>query len=732
MLGNPKTRIDGPAKVTGAARYALEYPVDQPLYAISVKSDRNTGVVDSINVAEVEGLPGVVQVIHAGNTLKLKPFPEDGSGGYSSGDGMLPFQDPELRFIGQDVALVVAETLEQAEYAASRIQIAYSAENVPADTEAVFDDYISPGRMQAEVGDVAGARAGAGVVIEQRYSVPSEHHNALEISSCMALWKGDRLTVYDTTQAVTNYQRCTAWIFGLPEENVRVISKYIGGGFGCKGNFWNTSALAPLAAKMTGRPVKLHRTRKDMYTSNGHRPKVYQDLTIAGTEDGTITAIHHATHSYTNRDATYFEACGNATKIMYGVPNIRVEHTYRKLNVPAPTYMRSPGEANGVYALEAALDEFAHAIGMDPVEVRMKNHGDRDPFEDKPFSLKRLRECYTRGAERFGWADRNRTPGQLMRDGKLVGHGMATTTYPANRGGGTCAFVLHADGTLTFKNAIQDIGTGTYTIMAQIVGDAMGIDSDRVRVEIGDSDLPEGTVSGGSKLTASAGSWAIIGVRNFKKKLFGMTVAQADSPHYGLSPDDLTIENGNIKGGGKAEPLGNLVGRSGQPSIEYTERSQRAEDHAFSMMGDAPYSFHSFGAVFAEVEVDPDLGIVTVPRLVAVFDVGKVINAKLAASQFYGGLIWGYGMALLEESKFNDVGKVVNADLSEYHVAVNADIRELDIDYIDEPDYKFSEHGGRGIGEIGTTGTAAAIANAIFNATGKRVRDLPITLDKLL
>ncbi len=732
MIGAPKTRIDGPLKVTGRAKYALEYAVDRPLYAVSVKSGVNTGTVVSLNAAEVEALPGVVRVIHAVNTIKLQPFPTDGSGGYSTGDGLVPFQDTEIRFIGQDVALVVAETLEQAEYAGSQVKIQYSSESTEADTSAVFEDYISPERMQAETGNMAAARAGAEVTVEQRYVVPSEHHNALEISSCIALWKGDRLTMYDTTQAVTNYQRCTAHVFGLPEENVRIISKFIGGGFGSKGSYWATSMLAPLAAKMVGRPVKLHMSRQDMFTSSGHRPKVYQDLTIAGRRDGTITGIEHVTRSYTNLDATYFEACGNATKMLYGVPNIKVAHTYRKLNVSSPKYLRSPGEANGVYALECALDEFAHEIGMDPVELRLMNYADKHPFDGKPFSLKKLGECYRRGGEQFGWADRNREPGKLVRDGKLIGHGMATTTYPANRGGGACTLILDTEGVLTFQNAIQDIGTGTYTVMGQIIGDEMGIDSDRVRVEIGDSDFPAGTVSGGSKLTASAGSWAIIGVRNFKSKLFDMSVAQAESPHYGLSAEDLTVENGMVKGGGKQEPLGNIVARSGEDTVKYTELSQVAKEHAFSMMGDAPYSFHSFGAVFAEAEVDPDLGVVTIPRMVAVFDVGKIMNAKLAASQFYGGMIWGYGMALLEESKYNEVGRVVNADLAEYHVAVNADIRDMKIDYIDAPDYNFSEHGGRGIGEIGATGTSAAIANAIFNATGKRVRDLPITLDKLL
>ncbi|MGY3055447.1 xanthine dehydrogenase YagR molybdenum-binding subunit [Pedobacter sp. UYEF25] len=733
MLGTPKIRVDGPEKVTGAAKYALEYKVDKPLYAVPVKSSINKGRISAMNVEEVEALSGVVKVIHSGNALKLKSF-ENAPAGINAPYKNAPFQDANVNFIGQDVALVLAETLEDAVWAARQLKVTYIKEVGDGDLYKLDGDTVKPkqGMLQFDMGDFHQAMGSAANSIQATYTTPPEHHNPLEISSCISLWDGDKLTIYDTTQGVNNYQNATAWCFGMDPKNVRVIAKYIGGGFGCKGGYWSHTILATMAAKILNRPVKINLTREDMFTSCGNRPRTIQDITVVGGNDGKISGIEHKTHSYKSFDSEYTESCGNLTRILYDIPNMSVSHEFKPLNLPSPTFMRAPGEAPGSFALESALDEFAAKIGIDPIELRLKNYAEVSPFDKKPFSLKKLRECYRKGAESFGWDKRKMTPKSIMRDGKLVGYGMATSTYPAQKAGGAVRLIMHADGNLTVQTAIQDIGTGTWTVMGQIAADTLGIPSKNVKMEIGDSDLPQGFLSGGSNLTATAGDYIIIAVEKLKNLLFSMSIAQPKSPHYNAAMNDLSISNGFVQDkNGRQESIDNIIKRSGKSTCEFTDTSQVGKG-GFGSKADAPFATHSFGVIFAEVEIDPDLGVITVPRLSGVFDVGKIINEKTGKSQLYGGMVWGYGMALLEKTDYNEEGRVVNADLAEYHVAVNADINELTVDYIDEPDYNFSKHGGRGIGEIGIVGTAAAIANAVYNATGKRVRDLPITMDKLI
>ncbi|HEA30667.1 MAG TPA: xanthine dehydrogenase family protein molybdopterin-binding subunit [Leeuwenhoekiella sp.] len=733
MIGSPKIRVDGPEKVSGTAKYALEYKVDSPLYAVPVKSTINRGSVASINVDEVEELPGVVKVIHAGNAMKLKSF-KNAPPYVLVGQKRAPLQDKQVDYIGQDVALVLAETLEDAIWAGRQLKVEYSQEQGDGNIYDLKGKTVKPeqGMLQFEMGAFAEAKNNSSTSVEATYTIPSEHHNPMEISNCIALWDGDRLTVYDATQGVNNYQACTAWCFETDPKNVRVISKYIGGGFGCKGSYWSHTVLAAIAAKMLDRPVKINLSREDMFTSAGHRPRTLQNITITGDQDGKVTGIQHKTNSYTNIEQKYFESCGNLTRVLYDIPNMSVSHEYKPLNLPSPVYMRAPGEAPGSFALESAMDEYAAKIKMDPIEFRLKNYAEVCPFDKKPWSLKKLRECYAKGAEIFGWDQRKQEPKNNMRDGKLIGYGMATSTYPANRAGGAVRLVMDAKGILTVQTAVQDIGTGTWTVMGQIAADAMGISSEMVNMELGDTDFPQGFVSGGSNLTATAGSYIIIAVKKFKEKLLQLSIAQEKSPHYQSSVEDLSIQEGMVESiNGNKEKIGEIIKRSGKDTYDFTDKSQVGKG-GFGYNKDAPYSSHSFGVIFAEVEIDPDLGVITVPRLTGVFDVGKIMNSKTGKSQLYGGMVWGYGMALLEKTDYNPEGRVVNADLAEYHVPVNADIRELTVDYIDEPDYNFSEHGGRGIGEIGIVGTAAAIANAVYNATGKRVRDLPITMDKLI
>ncbi len=734
MIGTPKMRVDGPEKVSGAAKYAVEYKVDKPLYAVPIKSAINKGSITSINADEVEGLPGVVKVLHSGNAMKLKSF-VGAPPGISVGHKRIPLQDAKVSYIGQDVALVVAETLEDAVWAGNQLKIEYDKEEGEGNTaDLISGALITPDKemLQFTMGSYSEALAQASRKIDATYTIPSEHHNPMEISNCIALWDNEKLTIYDATQGVNNYQAATAWCFDLDKKNVRIISKYIGGGFGCKGNYWSHTTLAAMAAKMLGRPVKSNLTREDMYTSCGNRPKTVQQIVIAGGEDGKIAAIQHKTNSYTDMEQKYFESCGNLTRILYDIPNMNIVHQFKTLNLPPPTFMRAPGESPGSFALESALDEYADKLGMDPIELRLKNYAEICPFDKKPWSLKNLKDCYEKGAERFGWNQRKAKPKSTMRDGKWVGYGMATSTYPANKAGGAVKLIMDADGILTVQTAVQDIGTGTWTVMGQIAADTLGIPSENVHMELGDSDFPQGFMSGGSNLTATAGDYIMVAVKKFKDRLLTMSIGQKESPHKGSSIEDLSINEGMIVGkNSDKEPLANIIKRSGDNKYEFTDTSQVGKG-GFGYHKEAKYSSHSFGAIFAEVEIDPDLGVITVPRLSGVFDVGKIINEKTGKSQLYGGMVWGYGMALLEKTDYNPEGRVVNADLAEYYVPVNADIQEFTVDYIDEPDYNFSQHGGRGIGEIGIVGTAAAIANAIYNATGKRVRDLPITLDKLI
>lgn len=738
MIGIAKPRIDGPAKVQGQARYAVEYPVDNPLYAVIAKSTVAKGTIRNVDSTDAEKIPGIVQVIHAGNALKLTPYPTGPDTRFAAiyGESILPLQQQEVVYVGQAVAVVIATRIEDAWLGASRIKIDYDIEE-PAVEREQEEGYVKPSAgegLQYERGDLEAARAAAAFVVSEEYSVPTEHHNPMEMGGTTVLWNGQKLTVYDATQGVANTQACIAHCFGLPPENVRVIAHYVGGGFGCKAFFWSHTLLAAMAAKITERPVKLILNREDMYTLMGHRPETFQRITLASDKDGKISGAEHITSSYNSETGEHFEPCGITSARLYNIPNFAMHHRYLKLNLPSPTYMRGPGESNGTFALESAMDELALKLDMDPVELRMHNYAASNLEQQRPYSSNKIRECYQRGAELFGWQNRNQNPGKLLKDGRLVGHGMASASYPANLSPGSCTITLSGDGSATVQTAVQDIGTGTYTVVGQITADALGIASDRVEVEIGDSDFPRGPMSGGSQVTASVGNYIIKAAEQLKKQLIELTVQQSDSPHYQASPESLTIAQGTIRDtNGNSEAIESIIRRSGQDILTAEVSSKKGRGFGTPPSQSEPgSSFQSFGAVFAEASIDPDLGVITIPRIVGVYDVGTIINPKLAMSQLYGGIIFGYSMALLEATEFNDTGRIVNADYAEYHVPVNADINDITVEFLNEPDYVFSKHGGRGLGEIGTTGTAAAIANAIYNATGKRIRSLPITLDKLL
>ncbi|MET0795411.1 MAG: xanthine dehydrogenase family protein molybdopterin-binding subunit, partial [Polyangiaceae bacterium] len=511
-------------------------------------------------------------------------------------------------------------------------------------------------------------------------------------------------------------------------DNVRVISHFVGGGFGCKGTPWSHIGLCAMAARVAKRPVKLALTRQQMFSLVGHRPSTIQHLVLGADAAGKLTAIQHEVWSETARFDEFVEPAAVQTRMLYACPNVSTSHRLVQLDIPIPTFMRAPGESTGTFALESAMDELAVALKLDPLELRLRNYAERDEGEGKPWSSKSLRECYRQGAERFGWAKR-RAQSRSLRDGhSLIGYGMASATYPAHQKGSAAVARLRRDGSVLVQAGSQDIGTGTYTIMAQIAADALQLPVERVVFELGDTAMPETPVSGGSQTASSTGSAVQLAALALRDKLIDLAVADARSQLFGLEARAVQASAGELSAadGKHKDTFSALLERSGQPEISaQASTKEKAERKQFSL--------HSFGAQFVEVRVDEDTGEVRVSRAVGAFAAGKILNAKTARSQFLGGMVWGIGFAL-QEHTVRDArsGRIVTRDLADYHVPVHADIPALEVISIDEHDPHVNEIGAKGIGEIGITGITAAIANAVYNATGKRVRDLPITLDKLV
>jgi xanthine dehydrogenase YagR molybdenum-binding subunit len=513
------------------------------------------------------------------------------------------------------------------------------------------------------------------------------------------------LLIHECTRGIKQLQRVVANAFGLPQENVRIICPFIGGAFGSKAFQWSHTLLAAAAAKLVQRPVKLTLTRPQMFDSAGQRAQTEQKLSLGADKDGKLVALRHATTTHTSLTHDYTEPCGNMSRMLYSCPNVEVSHRLVRLNLATPCPMRAPGETPGVYALECALDELAHQISVDPVELRLRNYAEIDEYKNRPWSSKKLRECYQRAAEKFGWSNRNKKPGSMRAaNGSQIGFGMATAVYPAGQQKTGATAILNKDGTVVIRSATHEIGTGTYTAMSQFAADTLGISIEKIHFELGDSQFPYAPNNGGSWMTASVGPAVMGACRELKKKVADLA---------GNWPDD-------------SAQLDDLFKRAGQEQIqaEFNSEPNKEEREKFT--------FLSYGAIFVEVHVDA-FGQVRVKRAVGVYDMGRMINPRLARSQITGGLLFGFSTALMEGTVPDEkTGRIVNANLAEYHVAVHADTPELDVNFINEPDPHMSDLGARGIGEIGIVGAPAAAANAIFNATGKRVRDLPITPDKLI
>ena len=732
-VGRPLDRVDGRLKVTGKAQYAAEIPVANVTYAVIVTSALGRSHLATLDVKRAESTPGVLAVITSANAPRLPGAKTKAD----SNDRLLQLlQDDDVLYADQPIAVVVASTLESAQAGAGAIRASYASGAVSAQLRADAPDAYTPkragpaGEADSSRGDVAAALANAPVKIEQTYTTPVQNHNPMEPHALTVVWQGDdHVTLYDTSQGIFGVRKKVAALFGIPLGNVRVISHFVGGGFGCKGSPWSHIGLAALAARVVGRPVKLALTRQQMFSLVGHRPATIQKLALGADKTGKLTAISHEVWSETSRFDEFVEPAAVQTRMLYACPNVRTAHRLVKLDVPTPTFMRAPGESTGTYALESAMDELAYALKLDPIELRLRNYAERDEGENKPWSSKSLRECYRQAAARFGWEKRKPEP-RSMREGHwLVGYGMATATYPARQSGASAVAKLRRDGSILVQAGTQDIGTGTYTIMAQIAADALAVPAERVTFELGDTALPETPVSGGSQTASSTGSAVQLAAKELANKLIQGAVTDSRSPLFGLSPEQVMLQHGEListRDPTKKDSFGALLERAGQPEISARASTQEKEERK-------RFSLHSFGAQFVEVRVDEDSGEIRVARAVGAFAAGKILNPKTARSQFLGGMVWGIGFALEEHTERDPrTGRVVTRDLADYHVPVHADIPKLEVISVAEDDPHVNEIGAKGIGEIGITGMAAAVANAVFHATGKRVRDLPITLDKLV
>ncbi|MGI4791677.1 MAG: xanthine dehydrogenase family protein molybdopterin-binding subunit [Janthinobacterium lividum] len=736
-VGMPLDRVDGRLKVTGGAKYSGDMPVADVVYAALIMSTVARGTITGVDTRAAEAQPGVIKVITPANAMRLPNQPgSPGAKAPRPQERVLQvLQDPKVLYQNQPIGVVVADTFERAAHAASLVKFQYDtkAPRTEMDKEkrsAYKPEKANQDETDSKRGDVNSGMSQAATKISETYVTPVENHNPMEPHATLSMWEGNKLTVYDTTQGIFGTRKVLAKTFALPDDNVRIVSHFLGGGFGCKGSAWSHVVISALAAKQVGRPVKLVLERTQMFGPVGYRPRTEQDIRLGAAQGGALTGVVHDVHTQTSSFDEFVEASASVTRILYDTPNEETSHRVIRLDVGTPTYMRGPGESTGTFAIESAMDELAYALDMDPIALRLKNYAEKDPESGKPWSSKSLRECYRVAAEQFGWDKRTPAPGSMKTaDGKLRGWGMATATYPTRRSKSSAMARLLPDGSAYVQAGSQDLGTGTYTVMTQTAADALGLTPESVLFELGDTTMPETPVSGGSQTAASTGSAVQAASKAAKAKAIGLAVADPASPLSGLSADDIDVKDGTMSSKTdptKSETYTALIARQKLPNIEAKTDSAPGPEKD-------EYEMHSFGAVFAEVEVDPDFGEVRVKRVVGAYGAGNILNAKTARSQLIGGIVFGIGMALLEETVLDTrIGRVMNADLAEYHVPVNADVPEIDITFVPETDPHVNPLGVKGIGEIGITGVVAAIANAVYHASGQRVRDLPLRLDKVM
>lgn len=735
IIGKPIDRIDGKEKVTGSARFSAEYPLEGLVHACLVFSTVAKGTIRHIDASSAEKTPGVVSVITHKNAPKVKDpplfSPTGGTDAAGSKTNLLSTQ--EIFWNGQPVAVVVADTLERAEHAASLVKVDYEEGKAALSFSNGMIDAEIPKNIMGEDtevsrGDAEQSLASAKFKVDRIYSTPRYNHNAIELHATTAVWNGDHLTVYDASQFVRGVADSLAKMFSLDKKSVRVLAPFVGGGFGGKGSMWPHVYLCVLAAKVTGRPVKLVLSREGVFQTVGGRTPSQQRVALGADGSGKLTALLHTGVTATSFTNDFAEQFSFPARHLYATDSLFVSQSVVRLNTTANTFMRAPGESIGTFALESAMDELAYELGVDPVELRIRNDPERDPAKGTEFSARHLKEAYRLGAEKFGWQNRPSKP-RSMRDGKwLIGQGVATAFYPAYRFPAAAKVRLNADGTAVVQSSAQEMGMGTATVQTQHAAERLGLPMNRIRFEYGDTDLPQAPVAGGSNQTISIALAVQLACEKLLQELHAAAKKDKESPLASSHFDDVQPWNGGL-----FRRDDHAVGESYASILARLEKGfVEAEETSGQPFESLKYSMGSYGAQFCEIRVDEETGEARVSRWVAAFDTGRILNPKTAQSQFMGGIIMGIGMALTEESLFDErSGQITNATLAEYHVPVNADVPRIETYFLDIPD-PHTPLGAHGIGEIGITGTAAAVANAVFHATGKRIRELPITLDKLM
>jgi len=728
-IGKGMDRVDGRAKVTGTARFAGENKAAEMVYAVLVPSTIASGRIKTLDTAAAEKASGVVAVMTHLNFPKINKAKTFTQGG-AAGENRTPFDGLDIHHAGQHIAVVLATSFEKATAAAMLVRATYDERKSRASLEGHLGSAVPKGMFgpaEAKRGDAAASLASAEVKVDESYSTPIEHHNMLEPHAIVAMWDGNKLTVHDSSQYIFGEQKDLADAFSVPLENVRVLSPYVGGGFGCKGNVWPHVFIAVAAARKLKRPVKLTLTRKQLFFANGYRPQTEQRVALGAGRDGKLTSIIHESISNTSMFDTFVEPCPLATGMMYASPNLQTVTKVVSVNQGTPTFMRAPGETPGMFALESAMDELSYKLKIDPVQLRLINHADTDPSNGKPWSSKSLKQCYQQAGDRFGWSRRKSEP-RSTRDGRmLVGWGMASATYPTYQQAASATVRIVADGRVIVRSGAQEMGMGTATVQSQLAAGVLGVPESSVRFEYGDTQLPKAPVAGGSMQTASVGTAVHGAALAVLDKLRALAIADSASPLHRATIDQVASTEGRLhlkNDVSKGESFSTILNRHYLPSIE-------AQFDATP--GNETYSAHAFGAHFVEVGVDEDLGRTEVRRVVSAFAAGRILNEKTARSQYLGGIVMGIGMALLEKTHVDEnLGRYTNANFAEYLVPVNADIRNIEPLFVEEVDLHANPIGVKGIGEIGIVGVAAAVANAVYHATGKRVRDLPITIEHLI
>jgi xanthine dehydrogenase YagR molybdenum-binding subunit len=739
-VGRSTPRVDGPLKVSGTAQYTSDFNFPGQLYAVPVEATIANGRVVKLDTAAAEKMPGVRAIFHRENIGKI--FRSVLGPGF---EGIIderrpPFEDDVVRYYGQYIALAVADTFETAKAAADAVRVTYAKEKPNVDTDLKADDepevvatqFGPRERLQSQRGDADAAFASAPVKLDQTYVTPAETHNPIELHATTAIWDGSTLTLYEASQGVFNLRGVLAQMFGLPRENVRVIAKFLGSGFGGKLWPWTHCSLAAAAARQLGKPVKLVVSRKMMFQTVGHRPRTQQRVRLGATADGKLVSLQH---DYVNHKAIldhYHEDCGEATAFQYGVPNLRVTFGRAKRNVGSPTPMRGPGAVPGLYATESAMNELADQLKIDPVRLRVLNEPNIDESLGIPFSSRHLLECFELGEEKFGWSKRTPEVGSMKRDDLTLGWGMAGCAWVAARFPAEASVQLRDDGTARVASGTQDIGTGTYTILAQLASQKTGVPLDKVEVALGDTALPEGPLSGGSMVTGSMVPAVFAAADNASASLLTIATTTPGSPFEKRQPAELAFEAGRVfvkaDGPAKGVSFADLLRRANLRLVTGSGKSEATFGNP-----KPKFSTHSFGCHFVEVTWQPEIARLRVSRVVTVIDAGRILNPLAGRNQIEGAVVMGIGMALFEHTSYDPQnGAPINSNLADYIVAVNADVPPIEVHFLDFPDKEINELGARGIGEIGLAGMAAAITSAVHHATGVRVRELPVKIENLL